>query len=49
MFVVTEGTAEASDAMLAELVAIQRELFDGLGLQYRVLDMPSAELGAPGL
>jgi hypothetical protein len=36
MFVVTEGNFDTSNAMLEQLVEAQRELFDGLGLQYRV-------------
>eukprot|EP00698_Gefionella_okellyi_P005785 TRINITY_DN1523_c0_g1_i3.p1 TRINITY_DN1523_c0_g1~~TRINITY_DN1523_c0_g1_i3.p1 ORF type:complete len:469 (+),score=79.01 TRINITY_DN1523_c0_g1_i3:40-1446(+) len=44
MFVVT--APEDSDAMLEELVSIQQELFAELGLHYRVLDMPTEELGA---
>lgn len=44
MFAVAE--AHASDAMLEELRGIQEELARGLGLLYRVLDMPSEELGA---
>ncbi|WFC96057.1 serine--tRNA ligase [Malassezia brasiliensis] len=44
MFAVT--AADASDAMLEELRAIQEEMAQGLGLLYRVLDMPSEELGA---
>ena len=36
-----------SEELLNELVAIQCELFSDLGLSYRLLDMPSEELGAP--
>lgn len=46
MFVATEGHVEASNAMLEELRAIQEEVIGGLGLPYRVLDMPTEELGA---
>ncbi|KZV87757.1 seryl-tRNA synthetase [Exidia glandulosa HHB12029] len=35
-----------SDAMMEELRAVQVELFSQLGLPFRVLDMPSEELGA---
>lgn len=34
-------------AMFDELVAIQHELFSSLGLHYRMLDMPTEDLGAP--
>ena len=44
MFAVT--ASDASDAMLEELRAIQEEMAQGLGLLYRVLDMPTEELGA---
>ncbi|PKI83774.1 serine--tRNA ligase [Malassezia vespertilionis] len=44
MFVVTG--AEDSDAMLETLRAVQEEIVGGLGLQYRVLDMATEELGA---
>ncbi|XP_068766356.1 serine--tRNA ligase, mitochondrial isoform X1 [Struthio camelus] len=36
-----------SDALLAEFVALQKEIFSELGLHYRVLDMPTQELGLP--
>ena len=36
-----------SEELLDELVSIQCELFSDLGLSYRLLDMPSEELGAP--
>lgn len=32
---------------MSELRAIQEELFEGLGLSYKVLDMPPNELGMP--
>lgn len=47
MFGVTNGEVGASDALLEEFVAIQKELFSGLGLHYQLLDMPLHELGAP--
>ncbi|RKP27805.1 hypothetical protein SYNPS1DRAFT_12121 [Syncephalis pseudoplumigaleata] len=37
---------ETSDAMLEEFRQLQEELLDELGLDYRVLDMPTEELGA---
>lgn len=46
MFVATDGSLEASNAMLEELRGIQEEVIGGLGLPYRVLDMPTEELGA---
>ncbi|TKY84572.1 hypothetical protein EX895_006474 [Sporisorium graminicola] len=46
MFVATDGNLDASDAMLEELRGIQEEVIGGLGLPYRVLDMPTEELGA---
>ncbi|KAG5654704.1 hypothetical protein H0H81_007460 [Sphagnurus paluster] len=44
LFAVT--TEEGSDAMMNELADIQRSILDGLGLTFRVLDMPTEELGA---
>lgn len=46
MFVATSGEGEESNAMLEELRGIQEEVIGGLGLPYRVLDMPTEELGA---
>ncbi|PWY98255.1 seryl-tRNA synthetase [Testicularia cyperi] len=46
MFVATDRTSSASDAMLEELRSVQEEVISGLGLPYRVLDMPTEELGA---
>ena len=46
MFVATDGDVEASNSMLEELRSIQEEVIGGLGLPYRVLDMPTEELGA---
>lgn len=40
-------TPSQSEALLEELVSIQCELFSDLGLGYRLLEMPSEELGAP--
>lgn len=39
--------AHASRAMHAELLQLSRRILDGLELPYRVLVMPTAELGAP--
>ncbi|KAN0060782.1 Serine--tRNA ligase, mitochondrial [Thecaphora frezii] len=46
MFVVTESGADESNQALEELREIQEEVIGGLGLPYRVLDMPTEELGA---
>lgn len=46
MFVATHGDLEKSNAMLEELRGVQEEIIGGLGLPYRVLDMPTEELGA---
>ncbi|SJX63745.1 related to mitochondrial seryl-tRNA synthetases [Sporisorium reilianum f. sp. reilianum] len=46
MFVATDGNMKASNAMLEELRGVQEEVIGGLGLPYRVLDMPTEELGA---
>lgn len=47
MFGVTSGDVAASDALLAEFVDVQKELFSSLGFHYLLLDMPMHELGAP--
>lgn len=38
---------EDSDGMHAELRALEEEMFSALGLHYRVLDMPTLDLGSP--
>ncbi len=40
-------TPEKSDEMHAELTKFEEDLFSSLGLHYRVLDMPTLDLGAP--
>jgi seryl-tRNA synthetase len=45
MFVLSRP--EESDRVHQELRSIEEELFDALGLHYRVLDMPTRELGNP--
>jgi seryl-tRNA synthetase len=40
-------TPETSDAMHAELLAIEEEIFTELGVPYRVLDICSGDLGGP--
>lgn len=47
MFVVTKGNEASSQSALEEVHAVERELFDELGLSYRVLDMSPDELGNP--
>ncbi|TFK30861.1 seryl-tRNA synthetase [Coprinopsis marcescibilis] len=44
LFAVTD--AEASEAMMEELRQIQTEVLSGLNLHFRILDMPTEELGA---
>ncbi len=38
---------EESEAMHQEVLAIEREIADGLGLPYRVIDVASGDLGGP--
>ena len=45
MFAIT--TPEQSEAMHEELRRIEESLFDALGLCYRVMDMPTEDLGNP--
>lgn len=47
MFVVTPGDASSSQTALQEVHSIERDMFDQLGLSYRVLDMSPDELGNP--
>uniref|UniRef100_A0A3Q3R8W6 Serine--tRNA ligase, mitochondrial n=1 Tax=Monopterus albus TaxID=43700 RepID=A0A3Q3R8W6_MONAL len=48
MFGVTaDETGEESAWLLEEFVALQKKMFSALELHYRVLDMPSQELGLP--
>ncbi|KAL8610918.1 hypothetical protein ACOMHN_042536 [Nucella lapillus] len=48
MFGVTaDEDGSESERLLQELVKIERELFTSLGLHFRILDMPTEELGAP--
>lgn len=44
LFAVTEN--DQSEEMFDELRQIQEEIFQGLGIPFRVLDMPTEELGA---
>nr|XP_046244471.1 serine--tRNA ligase, mitochondrial [Scatophagus argus] len=48
MFGVTaDETGEESSQLLEDFVSLQKEIFSALELHYRVLDMPTEELGAP--
>ena len=47
LFVFTEGNLEASEAMHTNLLDLEEEGFQGLGLPYRVLDIASGDLGGP--
>ena len=38
---------EQSESMHGELLELECELFDGLGIPYRVIDTPSGDLGGP--
>lgn len=38
---------EESEKMHAHLLAVEKEICDGLGLAYRVIDTPSGDLGGP--
>ena len=40
-------TPEQSEALLDELVELELALFGELGLHFKVLDMPTGDLGAP--
>ena len=45
LFAFTLGDLEISEAMHLRLLAIEEEIFQGLGLPYRVLDIASGDLG----
>lgn len=47
MFGVTNRSSEDSSKLMNEFLAIQTQLFTGLGIHFRVLEMPTQELGAP--
>ncbi|XP_021234714.1 serine--tRNA ligase, mitochondrial isoform X1 [Numida meleagris] len=48
MFGVTAAESGAeSEVLLDEFLTLQKEIFSELGLHYRVLDMPTQELGLP--
>ncbi|KAG8991301.1 Serine--tRNA ligase, mitochondrial [Tulasnella sp. 427] len=46
LFVVSEGNVETSSRLMDEMRDVQSEIFNTLGLTFRVLDMPTEELGA---
>ncbi|GLD65665.1 serine--tRNA ligase, mitochondrial [Lates japonicus] len=45
--VMADETGEESSQLLEEFVSLQKEMFSALELHYRVLDMPTQELGPP--
>lgn len=47
LFAFTEGDLEVSTAMHERLLAIEEEIFQGLEIPYRVLDIASGDLGGP--
>ncbi len=47
MFAFTEGDLAVSGAMHLDLLRIEEEIFQALGLPYRVLDICSGDLGGP--
>ncbi|HET6584882.1 MAG TPA: aminoacyl--tRNA ligase-related protein, partial [Nannocystaceae bacterium] len=47
LFAFTLGELAVSEAMHARFLAIEEEIFQGLGLPYRVLDIASGDLGGP--
>lgn len=47
LFAFTAPDVAASDAMHAEIVAIEEEIFQGLGIPYRVIDICTGDLGGP--
>ncbi|CAO1620888.1 unnamed protein product [Sympodiomycopsis kandeliae] len=46
MFVLTPHDTDISNKMLSELVSLQEDVLQSLGLSYRVLNMPTEELGS---
>jgi seryl-tRNA synthetase len=47
LFAFTAPDLAASDAVHEEIVAIEEEIFQGLGIPYRVLDICTGDLGGP--
>ncbi|KAL7061340.1 hypothetical protein AAHC03_09946 [Spirometra sp. Aus1] len=47
MFCVSEPTMKASEEAFDKILTLQESMFADLGLHYRVLEMPTSELGNP--
>ena len=47
LFAFTAPTLEASETIHADIVALEEEIFQGLGLPYRVIDTATGDLGGP--
>lgn len=47
MFAFTEPDVEKSDAMHQDILRIEREIFEGLGVPFRIIDTPTGDLGGP--
>ena len=47
LFAFTVGDLAVSEAMHSRFLAIEEEIFSGLGIPYRVLDIASGDLGGP--
>eukprot|EP00929_Paragymnodinium_shiwhaense_P111802 TRINITY_DN80085_c0_g1_i1.p1 TRINITY_DN80085_c0_g1~~TRINITY_DN80085_c0_g1_i1.p1 ORF type:complete len:552 (+),score=131.13 TRINITY_DN80085_c0_g1_i1:45-1700(+) len=47
LFAVTRGNIEESNKVFQEIAEFEEHLYTSLGLCFRILDMPSEELGAP--
>jgi len=47
MFAFTAGDLNASDEIHQQIVRIEEEIFQGLGIPYRVLNIASGDLGGP--
>lgn len=47
MFGFTAGSVEESDKLHAEIVSIEEEIFQGLGIPYRMIDTCTGDLGGP--
>ncbi|MCA9033162.1 MAG: serine--tRNA ligase [Planctomycetaceae bacterium] len=47
MFAFTGPNSEDSESVHKEIVALEEEIFQGLGIPYRVIDTPTGDLGGP--
>src|SRR4029079_18945833 len=47
MFGFTTPDLDASEALHNTIVRIEEEIFQGLGIHYRVIDTPTGDLGGP--